>query len=290
MAEGSGVRTGRPRPTRTKVHTDFTGRSPRLARVRRRERRFGAVRRPGRPVIVDCAAYRDGVRVASPTLDEAGDWCGAEDAFAWVGLRMPTSEEMGTACTVLGLEELDVTEALAPHDRPVLTGAGHAQWLVLRTAQYFDAREQIKLGELSAIFTERFVLTVRYGQASPLAGLRSTLEADPDRLRLGPPMVLAAIVNQVVEDPRSGTRCPPRTAAAPPQPGVLRRRGAGGDVGRPRPARPGGRSDPQPVRPRDHRRRRDAGPGVAAAERGHATHHRLGRDRRRPDAPGRDTA
>ena len=120
-------------------------------------------------MIVDCAAYCDGRRVASPALAEAGHWAAGGSRFSWVGLRMPDEAEMVIACTALGLDELDVAEALAPHDRPVLTTAGDAHWLVLRTAQYFDAREQIKLGELSVIFCDRGVLTVRYGQASPLA-------------------------------------------------------------------------------------------------------------------------
>ncbi len=40
---------------------------------------------------------------------------------------------------------------------------------------------------------------MRRGDASPLAGLRQRLEADPDRLRLGPMAVLHAIVDSVVD-------------------------------------------------------------------------------------------
>jgi magnesium transporter len=58
------------------------------------------------------------------------------------------------------------------------------------------------LGELSVLFTARFVVTVRYGQASPLDGVRHELEADPEQLRLGVAAVLAAIVRRVVDDYR----------------------------------------------------------------------------------------
>ena len=50
--------------------------------------------------------------------------------------------------------------------------AGDATWLVLRTAEYNDKLESVLLGELSVLFTDRFVVTVRYGHASPLDGVR----------------------------------------------------------------------------------------------------------------------
>jgi magnesium transporter len=91
---------------------------------------------------------------------------------------------------------------MAPHERPVLARQPHLRWLVLRTAIYSDALERVSLGELSVLLGDRFVITIRHGQASPLQGLRHELEADPDRLQLGPAAVFAEIVNQVVDDYR----------------------------------------------------------------------------------------
>jgi magnesium transporter len=155
-------------------------------------------------VIVDCAAYRDGMRVAADplSLDEIPSNLSAGDGFVWLGLRMPDASEMRRAADALGLTDLDCDAAVAPHDRPVLTRAGNATWLVLRTSEYNDKLEQVMLGELSVIFTDRFVLTVRYGQASPLDGVRRELEAEPDELRQGTAFVVAAIVRRVVDDYR----------------------------------------------------------------------------------------
>jgi magnesium transporter len=47
---------------------------------------------------------------------------------------------------------------------------------------------------------DRFIVTVRRGEASPLAGLRRRLEAEPDMLRLGPMGVLHGIVDGVVDN------------------------------------------------------------------------------------------
>ncbi|MGE0729150.1 MAG: magnesium and cobalt transport protein CorA, partial [Acidimicrobiia bacterium] len=114
-------------------------------------------------------------------------------------LRMPSDEELTWACGALGLD-LDPAEARAPHDRPVLTRLDGAWWLVLRTARYEDSSERLRLGELSVLFGERFVATIRYGHATPLDGLRRELEADGERLADGAASVLAAIIEQVLED------------------------------------------------------------------------------------------
>jgi len=46
---------------------------------------------------------------------------------------------------------------------------------------------------------DRFIVTVRRGEASPLAGLRKRLEKDPERLKRGPLAVLYVIVDAVVD-------------------------------------------------------------------------------------------
>jgi magnesium transporter len=43
------------------------------------------------------------------------------------------------------------------------------------------------------------VITIRHGQASQLSSARAALERDPDRLRLGPAAVVAAVVNVVID-------------------------------------------------------------------------------------------
>ena len=156
-----------------------------------------------RCVIVDCAAYEHGKRVTDQLhLSEIGDWVARPETFVWLGLRMPSVEELAEGFAQCGVEDLEVDEVLAPHERPVFAVDGDQSTLVLRTAHYNNALSEVKLGELSVITGPSFVLSVRHGQASPLAGTRRELENDPEQLALGPPAVLAAIVNRVVEDYR----------------------------------------------------------------------------------------
>jgi magnesium transporter len=159
----------------------------------------------GSAMIVDCAAYLDGVRITEKLgLDDVARWIADPNAFVWLGLRMPDREELAKVAAVCGMDDLDIDDAIAPHDRPVLTNAGDATWIVLRTGEYHDQLEKVLLGELSVLFTTQFIVTVRYGHASPLDGVRRELECDPEHemLQHGVGGVVAAIMRRIVDDYR----------------------------------------------------------------------------------------
>ena len=152
------------------------------------------------PVRIDSAAYVDGCRrdfdPDTMTIDDPV----VGDGFVWLGLRMPDEAELQR-----GLDSLDITgvsalEVLTPHRRPVLTVEGSTVQIVLRTAAYEDRNETIALGEMTLLVTPRAVISIRHGQASQLASVRASLEGDPDRLRLGPPAVVAAVIGLVIDD------------------------------------------------------------------------------------------
>ena len=152
-------------------------------------------------MIIDCASYMSGVRVDCPaTLDGVRRFTRGESGFVWLGLRMPTADELRSVATAFDWPDFPVDEVAAPHARPVLTVEADSVRLVLRTARYDDAQEMVTLGEISLIVNASTLVSVRYGQASPLAELRRELEADPERLAQGPFAVLAAIVSRVVDN------------------------------------------------------------------------------------------
>jgi magnesium transporter len=154
-------------------------------------------------MIIDCAVYIGGHRQGDRLpLEEVSGWLGRPDTFVWVGLRMPDRDEMAKVCGFCGLASIDPDEAVAPHERPVVSTDDGVTWLVLSTSRYNDARESVSFGELSVLFTAHLVVTVRYGQASPLDGVRRELQGDHERLALGPAAVVAAIVDRVVDDYR----------------------------------------------------------------------------------------
>ena len=72
---------------------------------------------------MDGAAYQDGRRVPGQlTLDEAWRWHERDDlpeeAFVWLGLHMPSPNEIATAQKMFDLHELAVEDALGDHVRP----------------------------------------------------------------------------------------------------------------------------------------------------------------------------
>jgi magnesium transporter len=155
-------------------------------------------------VIVDCALYTRGKRHSSPLhLDDALESCrSSDDTFVWIGLHEPTHAEFDAVTSEFELHPLAVEDAIKAHQRSKLERYDDCLFLVFKTARYDDAAEAIEFSEIQMFAGDRFVITVRHGQASALAPVRHQLEADPERLALGPIAVVHGILDRVVDDYR----------------------------------------------------------------------------------------
>jgi len=152
-------------------------------------------------VIVDCAIYEDGVRRdGTVELEHAYDVRHEPGRFVWIGLYEPTEEEFDTLRREFDLHPLAVEDAIHAHQRPKLEIYDEMVFMVLKTARYVDPAEVIELGEVLVFLGEDFVITVRHGEASSLAGVRETLDSDPKRLKHGPSSALHAILDRIVDD------------------------------------------------------------------------------------------
>lgn len=156
-------------------------------------------------MIVDKAVYREGLRHEcgdpSDELDrlrssESGD-------FLWIGLKDPTTEEFDEYNGELNLHPLAVEDALHGDQRPKIDLYEGSTLVVLKTLHYVESTSDVETGELMIFVGDRFVLTVRYGEVNPLAGVRHRLEASPERLRLGPLSVLHAVMDHIVDTYRA---------------------------------------------------------------------------------------
>jgi len=145
-------------------------------------------------VIVDCAVYERGKRVEGATSAEG------DDRFVWIGLHEPTETEFEQVTADYDLHPLAVEDAIKAHQRPKIERYDDTVFVVLKTAVYDDAKEEVELGDIMLFVGGRFVVSVRHGQHTALADVRRALEADPERLAQGPSSVLHAIVDQVVDD------------------------------------------------------------------------------------------
>jgi magnesium transporter len=152
-------------------------------------------------MIVDCAHYLDGRRSDEGTvsLPEAAARCG-QGGFVWLGLFEPDAAELAQVRDTFGLHELAVEDAQVLHIRPKIeTYDKDVQLVILRTARYDDAAEEVEFGEISIFVSPTFVIAVRQGVASDLRGARLRLEQRPELLATGSSSALWAIMDQVVD-------------------------------------------------------------------------------------------
>src|ERR1700724_4355820 len=138
-------------------------------------------------MIIDCAHSQDGHRrdEGAVPLQEAAARCG-QGGFVWLGLFEPGEAELAQVRETFGLHELAVEDAQTFHMRPKIeTYDQDIQLVILRTARYDDAAEEVEFGEISIFLAPSFVITVRQGVASELRGARQRLGERAQRLAAG---------------------------------------------------------------------------------------------------------
>ncbi|MFC4035217.1 magnesium/cobalt transporter CorA [Streptomyces polygonati] len=158
-------------------------------------------------VVVDCAVYEDGCRVASiPPQEALTEARKRPGGFAWIGLHEPEHEHLAEIAEVFGLHPLAVEDAVQAHQRPKLERYGETLFLVLKTIVFVEhekltaTSEVVDTGEVMIFLGADFVVVVRHGSAPGLSRVRRALENRPDLLVHGPAAVLHAITDQVVDD------------------------------------------------------------------------------------------
>lgn len=155
---------------------------------------------------MDCAVYRDGRRLPgrftpARALEQVR---GDESGFVWLGLLEPDTEQMQEVAEVFGLHPLAVEDAVVGEQRPKLEHYDETLVFGMRTVAYVErdlhnVSAVVPTGELLIFLGADFVVAVRHGEHAGLHEVRAHLEADPERLRLGPGAVLHAITDHVID-------------------------------------------------------------------------------------------
>ncbi|CAN5313801.1 magnesium/cobalt transporter CorA [soil metagenome] len=151
--------------------------------------------------IVDNAIYREGVRSTEPvTLDQTFEQLRDHGGFAWIGMYRPTEEELRTVAQEFSLHPLAVEDALAGHQRPKIEHYGDVLFIVLRSARYLEAPEEVEFGEVHLFIGPNFAISIRHAESPDLGRVRKRLEQNPELLALGPHAVLYAVFDEVVDE------------------------------------------------------------------------------------------
>lgn len=155
---------------------------------------------------MDCAVYVDGKRLRGRFTHESAlaEVRERGTGFVWVGLHQPDEMQMADIAQTFGLHPVAVADAVEGFQRPRLDRYDDTLLLVLRTVAYVEhelhtVSEIVETGDIAVFIAPDFVVAVRHGEHSGLSGVRRELEADPERLRLGPGAVLHSIADHVVD-------------------------------------------------------------------------------------------
>lgn len=150
--------------------------------------------------------YVDGVKQACTDLGFASDRAKVGEGFVWLGLKDPTDEDMSKFAKQFDLHELAIEDAIEGHTRSKLEVFDDDVFAVVSTVAYVDhesvteSSEVVATGQIMVFVCPNYALTVRRGDHAALSGLRARLEADPERLSLGPASVLYGVLDVVVDD------------------------------------------------------------------------------------------
>jgi magnesium transporter len=151
-------------------------------------------------VIIDAAVYRNGRR--QPCEDLAAEveaLRDVPDGFLWIGLKDPTDAEFDRVKGQLRLHPLAVEDAVKGNQRSKLEVYEGSLFVVLKPLRYVEETSQVETGEVMLFVGDHFVVTVRRGEAGPLAEVRARLERRTDQLAYGPAAVLYAVMDAVVD-------------------------------------------------------------------------------------------
>jgi magnesium transporter len=166
---------------------------------------------PVSQAMVDCAVYVDGTRLSgkfthAAAIERVHELAGAgQTAFVWIGLHEPDDHQMQAVATCFDLHPLAVEDAVHAHQRPKVERYDNTLFLVLKTVNYIEhesvatAGEIVETGEIMVFVGPDFVVTIRHGDHTGLAGVRRKMEDEHKALALGPYAVMHAIADHVVD-------------------------------------------------------------------------------------------
>jgi magnesium transporter len=163
-------------------------------------------------MIVNCAAYRKGQKLADVSFSEIPRYANEPDCFVWVALKDANGEELETLRDLFDLHPLAVEDAQHGHQRPKIDEYGDSLFVVLHIIELvgephspandpgsaFLGRE-LHVGEVAVFAGHDHVISVRRDAQQGFADVRARSEREPDLLKHGPAYVLYALLDAVVD-------------------------------------------------------------------------------------------
>ncbi len=148
-------------------------------------------------MIVNCAAYRQGKKLADISFSEIPQYASQGDCFVWVALKDPELPELAALAEQFDLHELAVEDAQHGHQRPKMDEYGSSLFVVLQIVEPLE--HELHAGEVAIFVGPNYVISARRNAEQGFADVRRRSEREPELLRSGPAYVLYALMDAVVD-------------------------------------------------------------------------------------------
>ncbi|CAD6534646.1 magnesium/cobalt transporter CorA [Paraburkholderia metrosideri] len=149
-------------------------------------------------MLINCAAYQDGRKLADIDIDSISDYVARPECFVWVALKDPGPGELAVMKKEFGLHELAIEDAQNGHQRPKIEEYGESLFTVMHTVEK-DEDGELLIGEVDVFVGRNYVLSVRRGTKVGFQGVRARCEREPHLLKEGSAFVLYALMDDVVD-------------------------------------------------------------------------------------------
>ena len=149
-------------------------------------------------MLINCAAYQDGRKLADIPIEDISEYVARPECFVWVALKEPTSEEMALMQEEFNLHPLAVEDALQGHQRPKIEEYGDSLFAVMHTVELQEDNE-LNIGEVDVFVGANYVLSVRQRTLTGFAEVRARCEREPALLKEGSGFVLYALADDIVD-------------------------------------------------------------------------------------------
>jgi len=148
-------------------------------------------------MLVNCAAYEDGRKLADISREEISEYLKRPGTFVWVALKDPSPAEMEQMREEFDLHHLAVEDALKGHQRPKIEEYGDIVFTVSHIPEVRDGA--LEIAELDIFAGPNFVLSIRERTEQGFVAVRQRAEAEPSLLRHGAGFVFYALLDNVVD-------------------------------------------------------------------------------------------
>ena len=122
------------------------------------------------------------------------------EAPAWTDLIQPSPGRIEDLADELDLHPMLREDLVQAHQRPKLERYGDTLFIVLHTARYLDAKEEVEFTELHVLLCQDRVIVITHGDTPALTTAHKRLADDPDLMACGPEAVLYSVVDAVVDE------------------------------------------------------------------------------------------